>query len=289
MSKRRHGDRKDATLIRKLDSLHYIMPLIYPNRCDNEAFISECIDLSELDGYLENKNSGNPEYKYNLFQAVVTASLRTVVLRPKMNYFIANKSYYSRNEVSAGFVVKKVFSDNGGETGAIVKATPDFNIDKVHDEIYRQVSAARGEKSNGSTEDSLDIFNKMPRFLSRALVAFIRVLDRHGKVPQAFIEGDPYYQSIMLSNLGSIKLHAGYHHLTNWGTNSVFIIIGERKKRPFYDEDGNLTMRDSVDIGMTVDERIADGYYFSGTVRLLKKLLEHPELLDEEFSKEVDY
>ena len=48
-------------------------------------------------------------------------------------------------------------------------------------------------------------------------------------------------------------------------------------------------MRDSVDLGITVDERLADGYYYSKSIRLLKKLLENPELLERPFEEEVDY
>ncbi len=48
-------------------------------------------------------------------------------------------------------------------------------------------------------------------------------------------------------------------------------------------------MRDSVDLGLTIDERIADGYYYSKTIRLLKKLLENPELLEQPLNTEVDY
>lgn len=48
-------------------------------------------------------------------------------------------------------------------------------------------------------------------------------------------------------------------------------------------------MRDSVDLGLTIDERIADGYYYSRTIQLLKKLLENPELLDKPLNEEVDY
>ena len=288
MAKRRYGDRKDASLVRDLDGMHFIMPLIYPNRCDNEAFISERLDLTNLNAYLEKKNADESAYKYNLFQVIVTAVLRTVVLRPKMNRFIANKTLYQRNDISASFVVKKVFSDDGGEGLAIIKAHENDNIDTVHEAIYKNVSKARGDKTSGSTEDSMELFNKMPRFIARFLVSLVCVLDRHGKVPQSFIAEDPYYQSVVLTNLGSIKLHSGYHHLTNWGTNSLFVIVGERKKRPFYDDDGNMTLRDSVDIGLTVDERIGDGYYFSKTVRILKKLIENPELLDEPMSKEVE-
>ena len=39
--KRRWGDRRDATLLRDVDSLHFIMGIIYPNRADNEAYIAE--------------------------------------------------------------------------------------------------------------------------------------------------------------------------------------------------------------------------------------------------------
>jgi len=44
-----------------------------------------------------------------------------------------------------------------------------------------------------------------------------------------------------------------------------------------------------VDIGLTIDERLADGYYYSRTVHLLKKLLENPELLERPLNEEVDY
>ena len=101
---------------------------------------------------------------------------------------------------------------------------------------------------------------------------------------------DPYYSSVVLSNLGSIKLKCGYHHLTNWGTNGVFCLIGEKGSTPVFNaEDGSCTMRETVELGLTIDERLADGYYYSKSIRLLKHLLEHPELLDRPISEEVDY
>ena len=67
-NKKRFGDRKDGVLLRNVDSMHFIMPIIYPNRCDNEAFITETMDLTNLDAFLEKKNADDPEYKYTLFQ-----------------------------------------------------------------------------------------------------------------------------------------------------------------------------------------------------------------------------
>ena len=286
--KRRFGDRWDGVLLRDLDAMHFIMPLIFPNRCDNEAFVSERVDLTRLNEYLEIKNSNNPEYKYNLFQAIVTAILKTVTLRPKMNRFIANNNLYQRNEISASFIVKKQFTDSSEEGLAFIHSKDTDTIDDVHNEIYRQVSDCRKGENNDTTSKVMDIFIKLPRGLSKALVKFLCFLERHGKIPASFVEADPYYSSVILTNLGSIKLHSGYHHLTNWGTTSVFVIVGERKKRPFFDESGNVTMRDSVDLGFTVDERIADGYYFSKTIKLFKYILENPELLDKPLCEAIE-
>ena len=286
--KRRPGDRKDGKRLTNIHAMHFVMPLMYPNRCDNEAFISERIDLTNINTYLAKKNAENPEYAYNLFQIMVTAVLKTITLRPKMNRFIANNTMFLRNEVSAAFTVKKIFSDNGAEALAQIRTKGTETIDDIHDEIFRQISLCRSDKVDAGTE-SLNAVAKIPGFLARIVGAAARFLDRHGWMPQSVIAGDPYYCSVVLTNLGSIKLHAGYHHLTNWGTTSVFCAIGEAKKRPFFDEDGTVHMKDSVDIGLTIDERLADGYYYSRTVQLLKKLLENPELLDRPLNEEVAY
>lgn len=279
-------DRKDGKLLRKIDSMHYIMPLIYPNRCDNEACMNIRIDLTAADAYLAKKNADNPDYKYNLFQMVLTAMLKTIMLRPQMNYFIANGNMYERNEITAAFTVKKVFSDKGGEALARIYAKESDTIDTIHDEIYRQVTFCRSDKKDQSTA-SMDVIQKLPG--KHLIGAVVRWLDRHGWMPASLIATDPYYCSAVLTNLGSLKMDAGYHHLTNWGTNSVFCAIGLMKKRPFYDDDGNVTMRQSVNLSLTIDERIADGYYYAKTIRLLKHLLENPELLELPLKERVEY
>ena len=282
------GDRKDGKRLKKISSMHVMMPLMYPNRCDNEAYISERIDLTNINAYLEKKNAQNPEYAYNLFQIMATAVLKTITLRPKMNRFIANKTMYQRNEVTASFTVKKIFHDDGGEALAKIKTTGKETIDSIHDEIYRQVSFCRSEEKDPSTA-SMDILQKLPNLLLKLVGVVARFLDRHGWMPQSIIATDPFYSSAVLANLGSIGMRAGYHHLTNWGTCSVFCVVGEIKKRPIYDAEGRMQVCECVDLGLTIDERLADGYYYSKSVKLLKHLLENPELLELPLDQEVDY
>ena len=190
--------------------------------------------------------------------------------------------------MSAAFVVKKQFSDKGAEALAFLHGKETDTVAEVHDYIRRQVTECRSEKVDASTA-GMDMFNKMPRWMGKAIVRFLMFLDRHGWVPSDLIATDPYYSSVVISNLGSIKLKCGYHHLTNWGTCSLFCIIGEKSKRPVYHEDGTIEMREMLDLGLTIDERLADGYYYSKTIRLLKTLLENPELLETPANQEVEY
>ena len=101
--KRRWGDRRDATLLRDTDALHFIMGIIYPNRADNEAYIAERVNLEPIKAYIAEKNYEGIPFKYTFFHVILTALAKTVVLRPKLNRFYANENYYQRNKVTAGF------------------------------------------------------------------------------------------------------------------------------------------------------------------------------------------
>ncbi|MGX8699572.1 MAG: 2-oxo acid dehydrogenase subunit E2 [bacterium] len=286
--KRRWGDRRDGALIRDLDSMHYIMPLMYPNRCDNEAYLSEVIDLTEANRFLAEKNAQGSAYKYNLFQLVLTATVKTLTLRPKMNRFIANYNMYQRNEITAAFTIKKIFSDNGGEALARITAKPTDTLDTIHEQIYQQISFCRGEGNVDASTGAMDAIQRLPLFLKKLIGALARWADKRGLMPRSIVETDPYQTSCVLSNVGSIGLHAGYHHLTNWGTTSVFVLIGQIAKRKLLQPDGSELLHDTVDLGLTIDERIADGYYYAKTVKLLKKLLENPALLELPLETEVE-
>lgn len=283
--KRRIGDRFDGKLVRNLDSMHIITPLLYPNRCDNEAYISERIDLAPIREYIEKKNAQEETFKYTVFHVLVTAVLKLIILRPKLNRFIQNRNMYQRNEFSASFVVKKLFSDDGGEALAIVKAKPGDNADSIHKQLFEQIKSCKSDDEVDGSTNAMNIVSSIPRPIMKFFVDIIRLLDKHGHCPKGLIETDPYYTSVVLSNVGSIHLKSGYHHLVNWGTNSLFVLIGEIKKTEEKDEDGNISVKETIDLGLTIDERLADGYYYSRSVRLLEKILKHPEVLDLPFDQ----
>ena len=48
--------------------------------------------------------------------------------------------------------------------------------------------------------------------------------------------------------------------------------------------DGTKEIRDVVDVGATLDEIIADGFYFAKSLKLLKYIFANPEILDRPIS-----
>jgi len=286
-TKRGFKDRRDGRFVRDMDGMHVIMAHLLPHRTACEASLAEKIDLSNILAYLEQKNSAS-SIKYTIFHVVAAAAGKMLVLRPKLNRFIAGRRYYQRDEVTLAFVVKRQFSDGGDEGLLVLPYSADATIDDLAARVVKETQKNRGGEL-GESMDAVNVLAKLPRFLLAIIVGLLKILDYYGRVPAFLTSGDPDYATLFLSNLGSIKLNAAYHHLNDWGTNSLFMTIGEKHRAVFYTEQGAAELRPALDIGFTLDERLADGYYYSRCVKLLKYLLQNPQLLELPAKEEVPY
>lgn len=288
-AKRKWGDRKDGIWLKDLPAMNRIMPGIMPNRADNEAHINVEVDLRPLDAYLAQKNQGRTEDKYTYFHVISAAIAKAFILRPRMNRFICNKRIYQHRDLTLAFVVKKQFSDKSEEGLAFLSIDDKETMDSYHSKIMSVIHDNRRSDIKDTSTGAMDIINKLPQWLINLILSTTLWLDKHGWAPQFLIATDPNHASIFLSNLGSIGLEGGYHHLVNWGTNSCFIVLGKKYMKKEYFKDGSSDLYEVIPLGITLDERIADGYYYSGTVALVKQLLDHPELLDLPADTEVEY
>ena len=287
--KKKWGDRKDGIWLKDLPPLNRIMPGLMPNRADNEAYINVDIDLRPLDRYLEKVNAGKTEDKVTYFHLISAAIAKAFILRPRMNRFICNYKVYQRKNVTVAFVVKKKFNDHSEEGLAYLEYAPDETLGTFHDKIMHVIHQTRKDGASDTSSGAMEIITKLPQFLINAIVKTVLWLDKHGWAPDALIGTDPNHASIFLTNLGSIGLEGGYHHLVNWGTNSCFVVLGKKYMKMEYRKDGTADLHEVIPVGITLDERIADGYYYSGTVALVKELLAHPELLELPADSPVEY
>ena len=78
--------------------------------------------------------------------------------------------------------------------------------------------------------------------------------------------------SAFIADLGSIDYPAGFHHLWERGTCSIFGVMGRVEERP----DGKRSMQ----VAYTYDERIEDGLYSYHSLEGVRERIEDPELLE---------
>ena len=225
--KRRWGDRRDGRWVRDVTGLQCVMTNLMPNRTDCEVCLSDKFDVTELLKYIDRKNAEHPEYKTTLFHCIVMSAAKMVRERPMLNRFIQGRRTYERDEISLAFVVKRRFTDHAEESLMFLTPSDEQNIDDISRKIVGDVIETRkSEHSTGGVDAAIDAFAKIPRLLLMFVIRCIRWLDFWGLVPRALTDGDPNFSTVFLSNLGSIKCPAVYHHLNNYGTNSIMITIG---------------------------------------------------------------
>ena len=277
---KKHGDRPDGHYV-KAPGLQTVMGYLFPKRTDCEVYLNDKRDATNLLEYIDKKNAEHPEYKTTIFHCALTAIDRIIRERPLLNRFIQGYRMYEREEISLSFVAKRRFADGANESLMVLVPADDDNIDSISKKIVGDTTEMRkSEVATGGIDDLLDKFAALPRIVLIFVIRIIRWLDFWGINPQFLVDGDPNYTTVLASNLGSIKCPSVYHHLNNYGTNSIMITIGTLHKEEMLMPDGHKEVRDVIDFGAILDERIADGFYFAKSLRLLRYIFENPELLD---------
>ena len=254
---------------------------LYPNRTDCEVYLHDKLDVTEVMKFLAKKNEGHPDYKTTIFHAMIIAVARMLKERHCMNRFVQGRRLYERYEISLSFMAKRRFLDGSDESVMFFVPKDDDTLDTLSYRMAGEIRQVRkSEHSTGGIDKVIDGFAKIPRLLLMLALRIIRWLDFWGINPKALTDGDCNYSSVLLSNLGSIGGPAVYHHLNNYGTNSIMVTVGTVHKEEVLMPDGHKEIRDILDIGATIDERIADGFYYVRSLKLLKYIFANPELLD---------
>ncbi len=283
------GDRRDAVWVKDAPGLNVIMANLYPNRTDCEVFLQQEFDITELLQFIEKKNTPDAPLKTTLFHCFVAMIARLLNERPYLNRFVQGRRIYQRDDITISFIAKKRFADHSEEALMQYVAKGTDTLADISKMIVGEVHEMRTEKQGKTIDDTINQFAKLPRPILMLAIRIVRWLDFWGKNPEVLTKGDSNCASVLLSNLGSIRCPSVYHHLNNYGTTSVLITIGTIHKATVEMPDGTKQQRDFVDIGATLDERIADGFYFARSLKLIQHICAHPEILDWPLMEESNY
>lgn len=266
--------------VRNISGLNQIMIDIKPKRCDSDVYINQKIDVTNLCDYMTKAKKKNSDLTY--FHAFVTALGKTFYNRKKLNYYVRNRHLYEHKDIVISFVAKISFDDKSEEVMLLVPINEDDNIFTISDKIKSKVEKLRNKNKDfdkKGANNAIIILGKLPNILRIPIVGILKLFDKWGILPSSLMEDNLYYSSVIVSNLGSIKCGAIYHNITDFGTCSGIITIGEIKEEEVI-IDGKKVIRKFCEFGVNLDERIADGYYFVKSLKLLEYILNNPKLLE---------
>lgn len=288
---KRIGDRKDAKKVRNLDGLHNVMIDIKPERCDSDVYMNKEIDVTKLIKYVEKYKKEHPDDKITYFHAFAMAFAKTIYNKPLLNRFVANRTFYDRNDVIIAFVAKIAFEEDSEEVMINIKVDKDDNIFTLRDKITKRVAKIRNSKKGEKKENTnniVDVVDKLPKLIRMIVTGTLKFLDKHGWLPESITKDNLYYSSVILSNLGNFKIGSIYHNIVNFGTSSIIATMGMIHKSKVIDKDGKEKIIDVCDFGVNMDERIADGYYFAKSIKVLEYILDNPELLEDRADARIE-
>ena len=275
--------RNDATYVADLDPYKRIFPYIMKRRSDSVVYHQFSLDLTHGVKFIKELNKTSPgDHPYRVFELFLAALLRTFVLRPHLNRFWMNCDCWQRNELSLNFVVKEDYTDEAPEHSAIVYFKENMTLPEIAERINKTIENSRSGGTENDTDAAIEFFLKFPKWIIRLVVLVARILDRYGIAPKALRDADGLHATAFIANLGSINLAGSpHHHLYEWGTTSIFITMGMMRRKRIIDENENYSYIDTMEIGVSLDERIADGFYFMKSIGVLQNLLKNPEQLME--------
>lgn len=284
--KRKWGDRKDAKRCKDVLPMNQLMLDIKPKRYMAELYLNEKVDVTNLMKYLKKqKEKGN---YITFFNAVSFAIGKTIYNRPILNRFVANRHIYEHNDVSISFVAKIEFNDESEEVMNVIPVLKDDTIFTFAKKIQDKVIKIREEKNIcEGANNAIGTLAKLPNLVRVPVVGVLKWFDKHGWLPSSLMEDNLYYSSMMLSNLGTLKCNAIYHNVTELGTCSGMITIGEIKEEEVL-ENGKRIKKQFCEFGMTMDERTSDGFYLIKSIRLMEYILNNPELLEGRADEKIE-
>ena len=188
------------------------------------------------------------------------------------------------------FVAKIAFEDAAEEMMILIKIDPDDNIHTISKKILDKVETIRNSKkvSKKGANNAIDVLAKLPNIIRIPVVGILKWMDKKGCLPSSLVEDNIYYSSIIVSNLGSIGCGAILHNINDFGACSSLGTMGEITTRVELLENGKKKVRKVCPFGINLDERIADGYYFAKSLKMLQYFFDNPSLLEDRVDAKVD-
>ena len=286
------GDRIDGRRVRTLAPMAQITMYFQWERNICSNLFEDSFEITHIDRYIRQKRREGLT-DFGITHVLLAAYVRGIAKYPQLNRFISGQKVYSRgDDIQYCMVIKKEMTVDSPDTSIKVHLNPRDTAEDVYRKLNAAVESVKATKELDSSLDGLiQYLNLIPGVLLKFVVWLLKFLDYFGLLPKFLTELSPFHGSLFFTSMGSLGIPPIYHHLYDFGNLPCFGAFGCKRRALEVTEDGSVVQRKYIDVKFVLDERICDGYYYATFFKHYRRLLAHPEVLDnppEEVIKDID-
>ena len=286
------GDRSDGRKVRTLAPMAQITMYFQWERNICSNLFEDSFEITHIDRYIRQKRREGLS-DFGITHVLLAAYVRGVAKYPQLNRCISGQKVYSRGEdIQYCMVVKKEMTVDSPDTSIKVHLNPRDTAEDVYHKLNAAIESVKHTQELDSSLDGLiQYLNLIPGLLLKFVVWLLKLLAYFGLLPKFLLELSPFHGSLFFTSMGSLGIPPIYHHLYDFGNIPCFGAFGCKRRATEVTEDGTVVQKKYIDVKFVLDERICDGYYYATFFKHYRRLLAHPEVLDnppEEVVKDID-
>ncbi len=285
------GDRTDGRRIRTEPPMNQVGPYIMVSRNSSHNYFSESFEITHVERYIRQKRREGLT-SFGLMHVMLACYCRALCKYPAVNRFISGQKIYTHgNDIQFCLTVKKEMTSTSPETVIKVHLTPTDTAEDVYNKLNKEIENVKNTPLDSSFDNLAHTFMLIPGLFLKFTVWLLKTLDYFGLLPKFLLELSPFHGSVFFTSMGSLGIPPVFHHLYDFGNIPMFCSFGCKRRCLEVEEDGSVVQKKYVDFNATMDERIVDGFYYAAFFKTFRRLMAHPEVLDnppEEVAADID-
>ena len=285
------GDRTDGRRVRSLPPMAQVSPYIMVTRNTSTNYFTDSFELSHLERYVRQKRREGYT-NFGVMHVLLAAYVRALARYPGLNRFLAGQKVYTHgDDVQFCMTIKKEMSSDSPDTVIKVHLSPKDTAMDVYNKVNAEIEKVKNTPLDSNFDNTAHVLTLIPGVFLKFTVWLLRTLDYFGMLPQFLLEVSPFHGSVFFTSMGSLGIPPIYHHLYDFGNLPVFGSFGCKRRSLEVQEDGTVVQKKYIDFKFTMDERIVDGFYYAAFFKHYKRIILHPEVLDnppEEVIRDID-
>ncbi len=285
------GDRTDGRRIRTEPPMNQVSPYIMVTKCTSMNLFAESFEITNVERYIRQKRREGLT-SFGLMHVLLACYCRTLCRYPALNRFIAGQKIYTHgDDIQFCMTIKKEMTSTSPETVIKVHLAPTDTAEDVYNKVNKEIENVKNTPLDSSFDNLAHTFMLIPGIFLKFTVWLLKTLDYFGLLPKFLLELSPFHGSVFFTSMGSLGIPPIYHHLYDFGNLPVFCSFGCKRRALEVQEDGSVVQKKYLDFKFSMDERIADGFYYAAFFKHFKRIIHHPEQLDnppEEVLRDID-